>query len=123
MRKPTLVSRAAQLAMHAGPRQRIGLCCPSFQRVQHMRKRHEVSIGEIYREAGQSFLGAARRSWAVDEVRTSFDGQTHAIISSADFLRTRKTLSVAALLDKSRYELVPADVENRPAVGVLLAAG
>jgi len=86
-----------------------------------MHKRHEVFIGEIYRETGRSFLGVARRCWTVDEVRTSIGGQTHALISSVDFPRTRKTLSSAALLDKSRYELVPVDIENRPAV--LLAAG
>jgi hypothetical protein len=81
-----------------------------------MRKRGGVSVGGVYRETGRSFLGSARRCWTVDAVKTSVDGQAHAIITSLDFLRTQKTLSTAVLLDKSRYELLADDVVNQQAV-------
>jgi hypothetical protein len=63
-----------------------------------------VGVGSHFRERGSGFLGVLRRSWRVERTFTATDGQEHAIVVSADVTSTRKTLSVAVLLDRGRYE-------------------
>ena len=63
-----------------------------------------IGAGSHFRERGSGFLGVLRRSWRVERTFTATDGQEHAIVVSTDVTSTRKTLSVAVLLDGGRYE-------------------
>ena len=72
-----------------------------------MRRKVEVVAGQLYREAGKGYLGSTARCWRVEAVAMGIDGRMHATVSSVDLTHTRKTLSVAVLLDTGRYTLVP----------------
>ena len=72
-----------------------------------MRRKAEVAVGQMYREAGKGYLGSTARCWRVEAVMLGVDGRMHATVSSVDLTHTRKTLSVAVLLDAGRYTLVP----------------
>jgi hypothetical protein len=73
-----------------------------------------VRVGSHFRERGSGFLGVLRRSWRVERTFTATDGQEHAIVVSTDAASTRKTLSVAVLLDRGRYE--PLEGERQDVV-------
>jgi len=73
-----------------------------------MARMSEVSVGQQYREPARGYLGGVPRCWMVERVALGIDGQLHAVVSSVDATRTRKTLAVAVLLDRRRYQPVAA---------------
>jgi hypothetical protein len=71
-----------------------------------MARKAEVLVGQEYREPVRGYLGGLGRRWRVESVSRGIDGKLNAIVSSVDLIGTTKTLSVAVLLDRKRYELV-----------------
>ena len=71
-----------------------------------MARKTEVVVGQEYREPVRGYLGGWGRRWRVDSVSRGIDGKLYAAVTSADTIGTTKTLSVAVLLDRKRYELV-----------------
>jgi hypothetical protein len=71
-----------------------------------MAKKAVVVVGQEYRESVRGYLGGLGRCWRVESVSRGIDGQLNAVVSSADLTLTTKTLSVAVLLDRKRYQLV-----------------
>lgn len=71
-----------------------------------MAKKSEVMVGQRYREASRGYLGGMPRCWVVERVSVGTDGKLYAVVSSFDATRTQKTLAVAVLLDRKRYQLV-----------------
>jgi hypothetical protein len=79
-----------------------------------MARKSEVKVGQQYREPSRGYLGGLGRCWMVERVALGVDGQLHAVVSSVDATHTRKTLAVAVLLDRKRYQLI-AEPESRAA--------
>lgn len=71
-----------------------------------MGRKAEVRVGQQYREPVRGYLGGLGRCWLVERIALGVDGRLHAVVSSVDRSQTQKTLAVAVLLDRRRYQLV-----------------
>jgi hypothetical protein len=73
-----------------------------------MNRTAEVIVGQYYRETGKRLFGGVPRLWVVERLTAGTDQMPYAVVVSVDDRSTKKTLSWDVLLDRTRYELVPA---------------
>jgi len=65
-----------------------------------------IGPGQRYRDTQATIFGLPGSEWIVEEVFTGIDGVQYARVVSASDLTQRKTLSVAILRDRRRFERV-----------------
>ena len=68
--------------------------------------RHTVAPGQRYRDTQPSIFGRPGSEWLVEEIFTGTDGVEYARVVSVSDLTQRKTLSIAILEDRRRFERV-----------------
>lgn len=68
-----------------------------------MNPKHEIVVGERYRDIERGQFSWPAPDWIVEAIYTGADGIGHAkLVCATDQVR-RKTLSVSALLDQRRF--------------------
>ena len=62
-----------------------------------------VEAGQRYRSRDTNFLGRAGDVWVVEDVSTASDAMPYAKLAAEADPSLRKTLSIAALIDRRRF--------------------
>jgi len=65
-----------------------------------------IAVGQRYRDVQQRTFGRPGLEWVVQECLTLTDGVAHARLVCASDPSRRKTLSFAALGERSRYQRI-----------------
>jgi len=66
----------------------------------------QIVAGQRYREAQRRFLRRPGIEWIVEQAYTGTDGVAYVRLVNADDRTMRKTLSVAVLTDRHRFQRV-----------------